>query len=224
MTRQRLTGLLAEDLEAFFLLLPRILCDYRDPRRGPYKLAYVYSQTPDNEDSMFLRAIELANAGETKALGVCEGNLGHGYEGFDHSIERLKAFGLKNGTPVRKFDVGGNVNTGSEAKELAKYAQSIAGGGRNGGDIAVIGVGFHLVRAFMTTVTALKGVPIRVYAVSGVALPWMQEAVHSQGTLKRKRHELLEDELKRLEKYRAPEFGSMLPAQEVINYLNWRDG
>ena len=83
-----------------------------------------------------------------------------------------------------------------------------------------------MVRAFMTTVTALKrngDIPVRVYAVPSAPLPWLEEAVHSQGTVKAPRAGLLVSELQRLEKYRAPEFGGLLSAQEVIDYLNWRD-
>lgn len=217
---RRVTSLPAEELEAFFFLLPRIFCDYRDPRRGPFKMAFIYSNTPDNEDSSFLRAIELANAGATESVGTSEGERGRGYEGFDHSVKRLRALGLQH-VSVLKFDSGGNVNTGSEAHKLAEYARTIAGG-----DIAVIAPPFHIVRVFMTTVTALKrnDVTARVYAVPGTPLPWLQKATHSQGTLVRLRSELLNDELERLEKYRATEFGSMLSAKEVIEYLDWRDG
>src|SRR3989344_7755695 len=129
MTQQRITGLSAEELEAFFLILPRIYSDYRDPRRGPFKLAYIYANTPDNEDSMFLRAIELAKAGAIQSLGTSEGDLGHGYEGFDYSVERLKVFGWKGQIPLVKLNVGGNVNTGSEATQLAQHGRSFAGGG-----------------------------------------------------------------------------------------------
>lgn len=222
----RITDLSAEELEIFFLLLPRIYSDYRDPRRGPFKLAYLYANTLSNEDSMFLKAVKLANSGGTKALGTSEGDLGFGYEGFCHSARRLREFGLKDAVPVIKFAVGGNVNTGSEAQKLAEYARSIAGGGPGSGDIAIIAPSFHIVRAFMTTVTALKrngDIPVRVYAVPGVPLPWKEEAAHSQGTLKKKRAELLASELQRLEKYRAPEFGGMLSAREILNYLDWRD-
>jgi hypothetical protein len=222
-----ITNLSPVELEAFFLLLPRIFADYRDPRRGPYRLAYIYANTADNEDSSFQRAIELVNDRATESLGTSEGDLGFGYDGFDHSVARLRALGLRGDVPVRKFDVGGNVNTGSEAQKLSEYARSIAGGGfRGGGDIAVIAPPFHIVRAFMTTVTALKrngDIPVRVYAVPGVPLAWREEALHSQGAVKRTRAGLLASELERLEKYQAPKFGSMLSAVEVINYLDWRD-
>lgn len=225
---KRITSLSAEELEKLHLLKDRVLCDYRDPRRGPYKLAYIYANTPDNEDSMFIRAAELANAGGTEALGTSEGARGLGYDGFDHSIQRLKAFGLKDGFPVIKFLVDAdekgvrNVNTGSEAQKLAEWARSIAGGG---GDIAIIMTSYHAVRAFSTTVTALKrnGVAVRVYAVPGVPQSWVQTIKYGQKLEEKPRHMSSVDELQRQEKYRAPEFGGLLPAQEVIDYLNWRD-
>ena len=222
---QRLTNLSPEELEDFFLLLPRTYGDYRDPRRGPFKLAYIYANTPDNEDSMFLRAIELAKAGAIQSLGTSEGDLGHGYEGFDYSVGRLRMLGWRNQVPLIKLDVGGNVNTGSEAAKLAEDGRSFAGGGMKGGDLAVIAPALHLPRAFMTTVTALHhaGVVLRVYPIAGVPLPWLQEAAHSQGA-KNTRAGWLTGELQRLEKYRAPEFGSMLSAKKVLEYLNWRDG
>jgi hypothetical protein len=221
MTQQRITNLSVEEMETFFLLLPRIFCDYRDPSRGPYKIAFIYSNTPDNEDSSFLKAIELVNAGTVESLGTSEGERGRGYEGFDHSVERLKILGLKNNMPIVKFNVEGYANTGSEAQKLAEYARTIADG-----DIAIIAPPFHMVRVFMTTVTALKrnDVSIRAYAVPGIPLPWLQEATHSQGIIKNIRSELLVGELHSLEKYRAAEFGSMLSAKDVIEYLNWRDG
>lgn len=217
---QRITDVSAEELEAFFLLQPRIFSDYRDPKRGPFKMAYIYTNTPDNEDSSFLKAIELVNVGTVESLGTGEGNRGRGYEGYDHSIKRLRTLGLKNEMPVMKFGIGEHLHTGSEAQMLAEYARSIDG------DIAIIAPPFHLVRAFMTTITAFKrnGVSARAYAVPGVPLPWLQEATHSQGLVKNIRAELLIGELQRLEKYRTPEFGGMLSAQEVIDYLNWRDG
>lgn len=214
---QRLTGLSAEELEAFFQLLPRIFCDYKDPRRGPFKLVYVFSETNSNWDSCFLKAIELANTGATESLGIADGDLGHGYDGFDASITRLKSLGWKDRVPIMKFDLKGNANTMSEAVLLAKRAQGMRG------DIGVVAPPFHMPRAFMTTITALGGIPTRVYSLPGVSLPWMEQAAHSQGTLMNTRADLLGDELARLEKYRAPEFGSMFSAREVLEYLNWRD-
>lgn len=213
----RQTTLSAEDLEDQLLLTQRILCDYRDPRRGPLALLYIYSNTKDNEESSFLRAVEMAKAGMTTRLGIAEGDPGHGYEGFDHSVELLRALNLWDWIPIEKFNVGGNVNTGSEADLVAAY------GVGHRGDIGVIAPPFHIVRAFMTTVSRLAAAPTRVYAYPGVAQSWTSTVAHSQGTLVASRAELLQHELQRLEKYRAPEFGSMLTARQVLNYLDWRD-
>ncbi len=215
----RITNLSPEELEKFFLLLPRI---YSDPGCKRYGLAYIYANTKDNEDSSFLRAIELADAGQIEALGISEGDRGHGYEGFDHSVERLKALGWKGQVQIIPFNLNGNVNTGSEATMLVGSLEHVVLHEPH----AVIAPPFHIVRAFMTTVTALKRykLPLRVYAVPGIPLRWNEQAAHSQGTLKNTRAGLMRSELERLEKYRAPQFGSMLSAGEVIEYLNWRDG
>ncbi|MDP3726219.1 MAG: hypothetical protein Q8R36_03400 [bacterium] len=230
MAKERLTNLSPEELEKMHMLSQRVLCDYRDPRRGAYRIVYVYSHTKDNEASTFLKAVELVEMRAKKLLGIAEGDLGHGYEGFDHSIERLREFGFQDQVPIVKLGMG-NVNTGSEARVLATYVNGMQANKATHGDVGIIAPPFHLVRAFITTVTAIlreEGLTendqkTRVYAIPGVSLPWMQTVAHSQGTLVRTRAELLEDELKRLEAYRAEKFGSMLSAEKVLAYLNWRD-
>lgn len=222
---KRITNLSAEDLEAFFLLLPRIYSDYRDPRRGSYEMGFIFANVPASEDSSFLRAIGMANAGAIRTLGISEGAKGLGYEGFDHSVERLMTFGWKDQVPIVKLiveedgDGVRNVNTGSEAQVLARYAGGIKG------DVALIYPPFHPARAFMTMVTALRrnDVVSRVYSVPGVPLSWSEKVPYGQKGAMKTRGEMLVEELERLEKYRAPEFGGMLSAQEVSAYLDWRD-
>jgi len=216
MTTQ-LTNLLASDLEDFFKLLPRIFADYRDFRRGQLEMLYLFSQTPDNEDSVFLRAIEMANASMTKNIGIAEGEKGHGYEGFDRSVERLRALGWKDQVPIMQFNLDGNVNSRSEAIALTDYALA------HRGDIGIIAPPFHIARAFMTTVSVIAAAPTRVYAYPGVSMPWNARVAHSQGTLVNTRSGLLVDELKRLEKYRAKECGGLFTAGQVLDYLDWRD-
>lgn len=214
---ERLTGFSAKELEDFFLLLPRIFCDYRDPGRGPLKMLYLYGETTDNDRSVHLTAIEMANVGAMKSIGIAEGELGHGYAGFDVTVERLKSCGWSNEMPIVKCDTNGNVNTPSEARALVRYAQVV------GGDIGIVAPAFHLLRAFMTTVTAIGDGDLRVYAIPGAPLRWSEQVVHSQGVLRNTRVGLLGDELKRLEKYRTPEYGGMLSAAQVLRYLKWRD-
>ena len=221
---QRITQLPAEEMERLFMLAQRIMSDYRDPRRGPFQIAYVFSETVSNQDSGFMRAVELAKSREIQSVGLAEGALGHGYEGFDHSVQRLRQLGWNDEVPIVKIDVGGNVNTRSEADMLVDYVRGLAGG-RRPSDVCIIAPPFHLVRAFITTITPVvrNSIPLRAYAVPGVPLPWTAIAAHSQGTTADTRCNLLKSELTLLETYRAAQYGSMLNAEEIENYLTWRD-
>ena len=211
------TTLNTHDLRDFFLLTPRIMSDYR-PRFTPSAMLYVYSNTRDNDESSLAFAARHYGAGFTRTIGVCEGETEHGYAGFEHSRAHLMA----RGAPVRcivPVKVEGNVNTYAEACVLAKRCSEL------GGDLEVVAAPFHIVRAFMTTVTALRneGVRHRVYARVGEPLSWREEATHSQGALRATRAALLAEELARLERYRAPQFGSMMTPAEVIAYLDSRE-
>jgi hypothetical protein len=216
-----LRGFTREELTNFFYLLPRIFCDYRPPERGALEMLYLYSLTPDNADGLFIKAIEMEKVGKTKLIGIAEGDLGHGYAGFDASLKRFLELRGSHPYFVEKFDVGGNVNTASEANKLAQYAAA------HDGDIGIVGVPFHIVRAFMTTVTALRNAgldrKLRVYSYVGAPSDWQEEVVHSQGILKRTRKGLLESELERLDRYRLEKYKSLASAQEVLDYLDWRD-
>jgi len=223
MPRERITDLSPKELEDVILLQPRIYCDYRNPARGPLEMLFIFAQTSDNAHSCFLRAIELAKAGMVKHLGISDGTLGHGYDGFDASVDQLKQLGWGEGfpfsIPIIKFDVGGGVNTRSEADSFVEWVK------KNPGDIGVTATQFdHIVRAFATIVTVLNGHLTRVYSYPGITLPWNEEARHSQGTVKDLRANLSAGELYRLELYRVPEYKNLFTARQVIEYLNWRDG
>lgn len=215
---KRLTKFSAEELEVLFLLQPRIFSDYRDPRRGPFEMLYLYGETTDNDVSHLLRAIELANAGAMRSIGIAEGALGHGYAGFDATVKRLQSFGWVSKMPIVKLGGEGIANTLTEARALVVHAMAV------GGDIGIVAPALHLVRAFMTMVTAIGDKPIRAYAVLGTPLRWNEEVVHSQGVVRDTRSGLLgNQELPRLEKYQAPQFGSLFTAERVLRYLEWRD-
>lgn len=221
---QRITGLPPEELERFCMLAPRIFGDYRDPGRGPFKMAFIYANTIDNEDCNFVRAVEMEKAGAIKSLGISEGSLGFGYEGFAHSFKRLHDLGWQHTVPIVRIDVGGQVNTGTEAQRLVEHIRDI-GKFVDGDDLAIIAPHFHIERAFTTTVTALRrnSVSVKAYAVPGVPLNWTQVAKHSLGIVEGKRADLVKGELQRREKYRAPESGSMATAADVLDYLDARD-
>lgn len=217
------TNLSADDLEAMVFLTQRVFADYRNMREGKFSIVYNFSQTTDNEDSGLHKIVDLARVHIVAQVGICEGSNEYGYAGYEHSVNRLKELGFFTGrtsdAPIVPIKVRGNVNTGSEAEALVRFAATL------GGDVGIIAPPFHLLRAFMTTVSAMYRLDkhLCVYAIMGQPLSWMQRVRHSQGTLKGTRDQLLLDEIKRLEKYRMPAYGSMLSAQRVLEYLHWRD-
>jgi len=206
-----------DELEALLFLSQRVLADYRDPRRGPLQMLYIFANTTDNADSTFVRAVDMEQSGAMKNLGLAEGTLGHGHAGFSASLKRLRQLGWSDSVPVRALDVDGVVNTLREAEELHDYSIY------HRGDIGIVAPPFHLVRAFVSVVSTIAAHPMRVYAYPGVPLPWSEEVVHSQGVVRGTRSNLLKSELERLAKYRASEFGGLLSAREVLQYLDWRD-
>lgn len=221
-TGKLLTGLSAEELQDFFLLAPRVFADYRDPKRGKFSLVYSFSETTDNEDSNFIKVMELFRAGATDAIGICKGSTECGYAGYEHSVGRLMHYGLdeiRDMAFIASVRVLGNVNTGSEAEALMRQTFFLRG------DVGIVAPPFHLMRAFMTTVSAMYRLDkkFRVYPIVGAPLPWFDKVRHSQGTLVNTRAGLLGNELERLEKYRAPNWGKMITPAQALEYLDWRD-
>ena len=229
----QMTSLPARELEILSRATTRILCDYRDPSRGPFELMYMFSQTTDNEGPMFEKAVQLARKKETIALGIADGDLGTGYEGYASSLEKLKKLGLPRDFPIIKFEIPEtetngklcrNVNTGSEAHLLARHIMA-----QSRRDIGILAPPHHIVRAFFTIVSALRQRQekkvTRIYPLTGISLPWRQQEVrHSQNILKGCRDDLLEHELRRLDIYRTIGSVEMLLPSDILHYLNWRDG
>ena len=75
----------------------------------------------------------------------------------------------------------------------------------------------------MTTVTvALREYPeLLIYRYHGVAMAWQEEVIHSQGTLKAKRRDLIQEELKRIENYQSK--GDLVSPEQVLSYFNKRE-
>jgi len=87
----------------------------------------------------------------------------------------------------------------------------------------VVAPPFQQLRAFMTAVTvALREYPeLLIYSYPGVAMSWQEEVIHSQGTLKAKRRDLIQEELERIEKYQSK--GDLASPERVLSYLNKRE-
>ena len=115
------------------------------------------------------------------------------------------------------------LNTLSEAEALVQYTNA-----RNLHRVIIVAPAFHLVRAFVSMVTAvhcLSTQGLRVHCQVGTALRWDEEAKHSQGTLKRQRSELIMTELDRIVRYQSRRLGSggLVSTDHVFRYLEWRD-
>ena len=71
------------------------------------------------------------------------------------------------------------------------------------------------------TVTLREYPELLIYSYPGEAMPWQEEVVHSQGTLKAKRRDLIQEELERIEKYQSK--GDLASPEQVLSYLNKRE-
>src|SRR3989344_3265796 len=191
--------LTAGEMRDMLAVEPFIMGDTRDPLRGPYETVYVFAETEDNAYSPLMKAVQLANNGLTRSISISESGTGAGYPGFERYVEDLYSYGLprdftvENGK-IRRIVVTGNPNTLSEAQALV---HDIA---NRGGDLGVIAPPFHLVRAFMTAITALTHTAPEtassknMWAIKGTDQPPFQVALHSQGIAKDTRIGLEYDE------------------------------
>ena len=198
-------------------LLTRVLCD-PDPKIEA-EGAYLFGQTTDNQLSVFETGVSLVRQRQAKQVLIPDSGPQSGYPGFHAWHQALSASGLEQtdvaGVPVAP---GSSLNTLTEAEALVRYAMS------NGMTrIFVVATPFHQLRAFITTVSVVsREFPtLRVYNRVGTALPWHEAVLHSQGVLQCTRSELIHTEMARIERYRRK--GDLVPEDQVISYLQWRD-
>ena len=198
-------------------LLTHTLCDSY-PKTGT-DAAYLYGQTTDNQPSVF-QAVRhlLANSLTSKVL-ILNNKAESGYPGFTKWKHQLENLGIAGSQIVGvEVEDTSTLNTLTEAEALIEFAQ------RQGlRSLFVVAPPFHQLRAFMAAVTvALREYPqLLIYSYPGVALPWHEEVVHSQGTLTAKRIDLILTELESIEQYQNE--GVLASFAQVLSYLNERD-
>ena len=110
------------------------------------------------------------------------------------------------------------LNTLIESEAIIRFARQ-----KSYHSLFVVAPPFQQLRAFMTAVTvALSEYPeLLIYSYPGVAMPWQEEVIHSQGTLKAKRRDLIQEELERIAKYQSK--GDLASPEQVLSYLNKRE-
>lgn len=180
---------------------------------------YLFGQTADNQASVLDRAGQLFRQKGIDRICISAAGAVSGYPGFANWQRALEEQAIAKTSiyATGSFELD-SLNTLIEAQALIKLADQW--GCRR---IAVCSSPFHQVRAFMTAVTvALDATPqLKIYSVTGRALPWRVKAAHSQGTLQGTRVALIEKELMRIERYQAK--GDLASMETVLEYLDRRD-
>ena len=198
-------------------LLIRVLCDLQP--KNPTNGAYLYCQTKSNQQSIFQAAHFLLNNALTHRILIFNTKAKSGYPGFTEWKQQLHQLGLSEeqieGVLNKETSM---LNTLIESEAIIRFARQ-----HSYHSLFVVAPPFQQLRAFMTAVTvALREYPeLLIYSYPGVAMSWQEEVIHSQGTLKAKRRDLIQEELERIEKYQSK--GDLASSEQVLSYLNKRE-
>ena len=197
-------------------LVIRVLFDVEPGSKAD--AAYVFAQTSDNQGRLFEPALELYKHGEIGKIVICGAESGNGYPGFQKWQSELVFLGAKKEDVVGLKMADGNLNTLSEAESSIGLAKK-----KRWKRVYAISTPFHQIRAFVTLVSILKKshLALEVFNKSSAALPWNESALHSQGSLRDFRSELIHHEFDRIKRYN--EQGDLVSCEEVFDYLNKRD-
>lgn len=197
-------------------LIVRVLCDVRP--KLPVNGAYLYCQTGENQQTLFQTARFLIDNSFTSKILILQTEAKCGYPGFTQWKGQLLTTGLTEeqieGVEVNESPM---LHTLIESEALIRYARQ-----KGFTSLAVLAPPFQQLRAFMTAVTvALREYPeLLLHSYPAVAMPWQEEVVHSQGTLKATRSELIHMELERINTYQ--EKGDLASFDDVATYLDKR--
>ena len=198
-------------------LLIRVLCDTRP--RVVADGAFLFSQTENNQESVFFAARALLEDSIVQRILLIDSPAKSGYLGYTVSKRELKKLGISEQQieGVNAADTA-MLNTLIESEALVRFAKF-----RAYKRLLVVSSPFHQLRALMTAVTvALREYSdLQIHSQPGTALPWLQTAVHSQGTLSSSRRKLIWGEMERIEKYQKK--GDLASFDDVLKYLNVRD-
>jgi len=198
-------------------LLTRVLSDLQP--NNPTNGAYLYCQTKSNQQSIFQAAHFLLNNAFTHRILILNTNATSGYPGFAEWKQQLHQLGISEDQIEGVLNKEKSMlNTLIESEALIRFARQ-----HRYHSLFVVAPPFQQLRAFMTAVTvALREYPeLLIYSYPGVSMSWQEEVIHSQGTLKAKRRDLIQEELDRIEKYQGK--GDLASPSQVLTYLNKRE-
>ena len=209
-----------EDMGMFLQLVVRVLCDQEPGDRANIPI-YLVGQTEDNQASVFGRlamwdaATRHHGLRPTNPVAISAGSTS-GYPGAETWARELALRGVHT-IRIRRVPCAGQLNTLTELESLVQYA------GESGwNEIVMMAAPFHQLRSFLTIVGAIRRQrsSLRVYNVPGIALPWGEEALHSQGVLRATRSQLVVEEHARIVRY--TERGDLATVSQAMEYLDRR--
>ena len=161
---------------------------------------YLFTETPDNQESVLQRGAELFHARKASHLLLID-NLGGskpGYPGAPPWQKRLQELNVPNEKVILIPFTEPVLHTLSEATAMVRFAKEQAWG-----KVVIVAPPFHLCRCFLSTITAVRHLnqEMRVYCQVGVTEPWHGHAVHSQRAVQGLRKDLTVGELRRMKRY-----------------------
>jgi len=199
-------------------LAVRTLCDVR--AKKTVDSVFLCSQTSDNQFSVLAAAQQLVHDELARRILIVHSDPKSGYPGGAAWQKELLSMGIPqdiiSGVDLRQTT---SLNTLIEATGMISHAR------RNRyTDMYIVASPLQQLRAFMTAVTvAIRHYPdLRLYSYHGHPLAWMDTVVHSQGTTKGRRKDLIKGELERIKTYQQK--GDLATTSAVLNYLDKRDG
>lgn len=179
-------------------------------------LAYFFSQTNENKDSCF-RAISRI---PSRLIGISdlEKEL---YSGDSWILE----LGLRGISRRKIIKIKPALDllppcTDSEARGLVRTAMKM-----DFQDVAIVSPPFHILRAAISTISAVlknEASKLNVWCVAGAPQKWLETGIHTQSTGPISRLLQLQSEVAKIETYFAK--SDLVSAEEILNYFQERDG
>lgn len=161
---------------------------------------YLFTETPDNQESVLKRSAELFHAGKASHLLLTDNQGGSepGYPGAPPWQKRLQELKVPEKSVVLIPFTAPVLHTLSEAYAMVRFVKE-----RGYRKVITSFPAFHGTRCFLSAVTAaLNTYPeLRIYCQVGVTQPWNEHAVHSQKAVQGLRKDLIVGELRRIKRY-----------------------
>ncbi len=198
------------------------LLRYETEKHLPLDFAFLYSNTQDNQASVFGGAAELKQKGLANSflvIGSDDDRTGFpGYVRWSTALEALVGPNMST-VPLLPMKKNGviNVNNLSESESMVAFAAR-----QNIPSLYVVAWNVQQLRAVMTAVSVVRreNSPLNLFSHSGTNLPWDETVYHSQGKDRGTREGFVQKELERIVSYQAQ--GDILPVKDIIRYMESR--